>query len=69
MKPLFIWAGGKTKVLKHYKDFLPSASSFSNYYEPFFGGGAMFVYVMNTRSGLCSFIAWMNIAPPPKNGS
>jgi DNA adenine methylase len=46
MKPLFIWAGGKTKVLKHYAPFMPS--SFENYYEPFFGGGAMFVHVMNT---------------------
>ena len=46
MKPLFIWAGGKTKVLKHYAPFMPS--SFETYYEPFFGGGAMFVYVMNT---------------------
>tara|TARA_B100000035_G_scaffold102700_1_gene87131 strand:+ start:2825 stop:3679 length:855 start_codon:yes stop_codon:yes gene_type:complete len=45
MKPLFIWAGGKTKVLKHYAPFMPS--SFDTYYEPFFGGGAMFVYVMN----------------------
>jgi len=46
MKPLFIWAGGKTKVLKHYAPFMPSAP-FSTYYEPFFGGGAMFVHVMN----------------------
>lgn len=46
MKPLFIWAGGKTKVLKHYARFMPSA--FDTYYEPFFGGGAMFVHVMNT---------------------
>jgi DNA adenine methylase len=46
MKPLFIWAGGKTKVLKHYARFMPTAVK--NYYEPFFGGGAMFVYVMNT---------------------
>ena len=46
MKPLFIWAGGKTKVLKHYAPFMPS--SFETYYEPFFGGGAMFVHVMNT---------------------
>jgi DNA adenine methylase len=45
MKPLFIWAGGKTKVLKHYAPFMPS--SFETYYEPFFGGGAMFVHVMN----------------------
>jgi len=46
MKPLFIWAGGKTKVLKHYAPFMPS--SVETYYEPFFGGGAMFVNVMNT---------------------
>ena len=46
MKPLFIWAGGKTKVLKHYTPFMPTA--FKTYYEPFFGGGAMFVHVMNT---------------------
>ena len=46
MKPLFIWAGGKTKVLKHYARFMPTA--FETYYEPFFGGGAMFVHVMNT---------------------
>ena len=45
-KPLFIWAGGKTKVLKHYAPFMPT--TFENYYEPFFGGGAMFVHVMNT---------------------
>ena len=45
-KPLFIWAGGKTKVLKHYAPFMPTA--FDTYYEPFFGGGAMFVHVMNT---------------------
>lgn len=45
MKPLFMWAGGKTRVLKHYLPILPK-SGFSSYYEPFFGGGAMFVYVM-----------------------
>ena len=45
MKPLFMWAGGKTKVLKSYERFMPTA--FETYYEPFFGGGAMFVNVMN----------------------
>ena len=44
-KPLFMWAGGKTKVLKHYAPFMPV--NFDTYYEPFFGGGAVFVYVMN----------------------
>lgn len=45
MKPLFMWAGGKTKVLKHYAPLMPN--SFNTYYEPFFGGGAMFIHVMN----------------------
>jgi len=45
MKPLFIWAGGKTKVIKHYAPFFPT--QVKSYCEPFFGGGAMFVHVMN----------------------
>lgn len=47
MKPLFMWAGGKTKVLKHYEPFMPY--SFQSYYEPFLGGGAMFVRIMSTH--------------------
>jgi DNA adenine methylase len=44
VSPLFIWAGGKTKVIKHYVNYLPS--KVEEYSEPFFGGGAMFLYVM-----------------------
>lgn len=44
MKPLFMWAGGKTKLIKKYKeqDVLPK--SFDSYIEPFLGGGAMFIW-------------------------
>ena len=42
MKPLFIWAGGKTRLLKKYIDHLPE--KFEKYSEPFLGGGAMFVW-------------------------
>jgi len=42
MKPLYIWAGGKNKMLKKYTDYLPK--SFSTYVEPFFGGGAMYCW-------------------------
>ena len=45
MKPLFIWAGGKNKMLKHYKPFMPK--NVKTYIEPFFGGGAMFIHVVN----------------------
>jgi DNA adenine methylase len=44
IKPLFIWAGGKNKMLKFYEDIFPS--KVSSYYEPFFGGGACFLYIM-----------------------
>lgn len=40
-----MWAGGKTKVLKHYEPFMPK--SVQSYYEPFLGGGAMFIRVMS----------------------
>ena len=45
MKPLFIWAGGKNKLLKEYADFLPQ--NFEKYSEPFLGGGAMFIWAYN----------------------
>ena len=59
-KPLFIWAGGKNKMLKHYIPLLKKAFEGidvfdlkkkmhpENYVEPFFGGGAMFIYIMKT---------------------
>ena len=48
MKPLFIWAGGKNKMLKHYKPFMPS--EVKTYCEPFFGGGAMYINIVNKYS-------------------
>lgn len=48
VKPLFIWAGGKTKVIKHYLNHMPKAVY--EYSEPFFGGGAMFLYVKERYS-------------------
>jgi len=43
-----MWAGGKNKMLKHYKSIMPS--SVKSYCEPFLGAGAMYIYVMNTYS-------------------
>ena len=48
MKPLFIWAGGKNKMLKHYKPFMPK--TVNTYCEPFFGGGAMYIHVAEKYS-------------------
>ena len=46
MKPLFMWAGGKTKMIKFYNQSAIMPHQVSTYVEPFFGGGAMFLYVM-----------------------
>ena len=45
MKPLFMWAGGKNKMLKKYAQHLPE--NFDQYIEPFLGGGAMFIWAYN----------------------
>lgn len=43
MQPILKWAGGKDKELKY---ILPTApDAFENYYEPFVGGGAVFMAV------------------------
>lgn len=42
MTPLFRWAGGKKRMIKEYKPHLPA--SFDTYVEPFFGGGALFIW-------------------------
>lgn len=49
IKPLYKWAGGKTKLLKHYRGKMPSYDGFSVYIEPFFGGGAVFCDVVNSK--------------------
>ena len=49
MKPLFMWAGGKTRLLKKYQESNGLPAKFDSYVEPFLGGGAMFVWAYTTR--------------------
>lgn len=43
VQPIFRWAGGKTKMMKHYRSLIPR--NITTYVEPFFGGGAFFCQV------------------------
>lgn len=48
LRPLFMWAGGKTKMIPQYEQrFYGLPYGFARYVEPFFGGGAMFCSLHN----------------------
>jgi len=47
MKPLFMWAGGKTRLIKKYKEQQVLPETFGSYIEPFVGAGAMFIWAYN----------------------
>jgi DNA adenine methylase len=53
-----MWAGGKNKMLKFYKPLMPN--SIDNYSELFFGGGSMFIYIMETYKPKKSYINDIN---------
>jgi DNA adenine methylase len=46
--PFVKWAGGKTQLIDKMKKYFPS--EFKRYREPFLGGGAIFFYLVSTRS-------------------
>jgi len=58
MKPLFMWAGGKKKLLKDYAPHLPE--EFASYCEPFFGGGAMFTWAYDKQPNAHFYINDIN---------
>lgn len=56
MKPLYIWAGGKNKMIKHYQDELANLSNIKTFVEPFFGGGAMTIYMYENFKNIERFV-------------
>jgi DNA adenine methylase len=48
--PLIKWAGGKRRLLPHILDVVPN--KFGRYFEPFFGGGALFFSMQPPRASL-----------------
>jgi DNA adenine methylase len=55
--PFLKWAGGKSRLLGCLLPFVPQR--FTNYHEPFVGGGAMFFEVRNRARGRC-YLADLN---------
>lgn len=48
LKPFIKWAGGKRQLLPEITKRLPD--NFNNYYEPFVGGGALFMHLAKNRT-------------------
>lgn len=46
LKPFYMWAGGKSRLLGRYSEVWPDLSRFDSYVEPFFGGGAVFGWLV-----------------------
>lgn len=53
MKPIIKWAGGKRQLLPFIEPMLPK--SFNTYYEPFFGGGALYCYLSPQKAVINDF--------------
>ena len=57
MKPLYIWAGGKNKMIpKYLKDPGIPYSGYDTFVEPFFGGGAMMVHIYENNPTVKKFV-------------
>lgn len=57
MKPLYIWAGGKNKMIPKYQS-SPSIPyrGYDTYVEPFFGGGAMMIHIYENNPNVKRFV-------------
>jgi DNA adenine methylase len=57
MKPLYMWAGGKGRMLPRYQDRpgIPT-QGYDTYVEPFFGGGAMMTWLAANAPGIQRFV-------------
>ena len=57
LSPILKWTGGKSRAFKHLKMNLPQVlldGKINNYYEPFLGGGAMFLnLIQNVKFSKC----------------
>ncbi|MDY6899792.1 MAG: DNA adenine methylase [Cyanobacteriota bacterium] len=44
-RPFLKWAGGKSKLIAQIRNYLPEPHTYTKYYEPFLGGGAVFFHL------------------------
>jgi DNA adenine methylase len=57
LKPLYIWAGGKNKMIpKYLKEPGIPYSGYDTFVDPFFGGGAMMIHIYENNPNVKKFV-------------
>jgi len=59
MKPLLKWAGGKRHIANTLEKYLAHDWSEGTYFEPFLGGGALFLHLRPTRAVVADLNSWL----------
>lgn len=59
MKPLLKWAGGKRQIAPLIQQHMPRDWEQGTYFEPFFGGGAVFLQLMPQKSQISDINPWL----------
>lgn len=57
-RPFLKWAGGKSRLIEQYQPYFPQ--TFTTYYEPFLGGGAVFFYLAQQHPSLQAILTDIN---------
>lgn len=58
VRPFVKWAGGKSRLTSVIEKHIPK--NFSNYFEPFLGGGALFFHIKNNRHSMENFTSYLS---------
>lgn len=58
LHPFIKWAGGKTQIINELSKFIPP--NFSNYHEPFLGGGAFFFFLASNQKIKKAYLSDLN---------
>src|SRR6266446_1124033 len=58
LTPFVKWAGGKTSIIHHLSTYVPDR--FGDYYEPFLGGGAVFLTICGRTTQFTAHLSDIN---------
>lgn len=61
ISPIYMYAGGKSKLISKYQSIWPNMADYTDYCEPFFGGGAIWGWLAGNYGSLNLHIGDINV--------